>query len=475
MSPFHYMRRLRQIGQAWLNHLIVLTLCGLLLACGAGGIVLGGGVGSGGTGVAEGAVSGFGSVIVDGVTYADADASVVIETAGGTLVPAEVKLGQRVRIRHQQAGVADQIQVMPQLRGTASTSQSGDWFVMLGQWVRVVSSSDVQNPATWMEGLTSVVADDPLEVHGTWAFDAGKNAMVLVASRIEKLTSSPDPLWVSGVVQARASGVNTVILGGKTALTLSAPSVDAAIGEGSVITAWVPASAWVDTTMAATRLVDAVAGITANDRWVLSAPVQARDLILGQMTVQGLPVRLSPELQAPVPGTSVQVEMVKDGSGWKAVSLQERQSSSDLGGAIELKGALTLPADTSVPLVLRGTPVSLAGLTLDASCDALRGQDNVFVSLLAARGAPGQPLQANRVTCSGTVPDNGVIEVEGQLTSVSPAEKALVVSLAGRRISLVWSDKTWMPPSPQSLVNQRVDIEYQVVNGQNRLRKLKLH
>ena len=43
----------------------------LLAACGGGGSVDVAGVGSGGSGVASGSVTGFGSVIVDGVEYDD--------------------------------------------------------------------------------------------------------------------------------------------------------------------------------------------------------------------------------------------------------------------------------------------------------------------------------------------------------------------------------------------------------------------
>ena len=77
-------------------------LAWLFLQClwqlsGCGGSVVAGGVGSGGSGVAEGTVTGFGSVIVDGVAYSDGDASV--ERWGESGV-GEVKLGQRVRVLH---------------------------------------------------------------------------------------------------------------------------------------------------------------------------------------------------------------------------------------------------------------------------------------------------------------------------------------------------------------------------------------
>jgi hypothetical protein len=316
-----------------------------------------------------------------------------------------------------------------------------------------------------------------LEVHGTWALDADKNALVLVATRIEKLAGVADPLWVSGAVQSRVAGINSLVLAGATPLTISAPFIDSSIVAGSLVTAWVPASKWVGTSMTADRLMDAAAGLAADDRWVLSAPVLARDVTRGEITVQGQRVKLPSHLMAtaPAPGTAVQVEMVRDGAAWQAVSLQERGNPGDLGGTVEIKGALTLPSDTSLPLRLRGTTVSLTGLSLDASCESLKGRDNVFVSLQAARGAPGQPLQANRLSCSLNVPDNGVIEVQGRLLQFNASSRTLSMSTPGGTLVLSWSENTWLPAQPLSLVNQVVEVEYQIVNGQNRLRKLKPH
>jgi hypothetical protein len=57
-----------------LRHALGALATGVLCACGGGGgtnVAEGGGVGSGGTGISYGTVTGFGSVIVDGVHYGD--------------------------------------------------------------------------------------------------------------------------------------------------------------------------------------------------------------------------------------------------------------------------------------------------------------------------------------------------------------------------------------------------------------------
>ena len=122
-------------------HFLALALSLLMVACGGGSSNVAGGVGSGGSGLAEGVVSGFGSIIVAGVEYDDSQATVASEDAQGQSSLSEAKLGQRVRIVQSKAGVADTIQVLPQLRGTATSNQDAQGaFQMLGQTVQVVAT-----------------------------------------------------------------------------------------------------------------------------------------------------------------------------------------------------------------------------------------------------------------------------------------------------------------------------------------------
>ena len=109
----------------------VLLLSSFLLACG-GGISLSG-VGSGGSGIAEGSVSGFGSVIVNGVEYDDSNAVSTIESADRSTTVSAAKLGQRVRVSQSKDGVADTIEILPQLRGpVTSASSDGVYLQVMG-------------------------------------------------------------------------------------------------------------------------------------------------------------------------------------------------------------------------------------------------------------------------------------------------------------------------------------------------------
>lgn len=273
-----------------MKHSMTAMACMLLVACG-GAIGVAGGVGSGGSGVAEGAVTGFGSVIVDGVSYEDTDARVVQDNAQGSSEVAQAKLGQRVRISHSQTGVADQIVLLSQLRGTASSgADSQGWFQILGHWVHIVSVSDTQNTATVFDGLTTVSSGDALEINGTWTFDSVKNGTVLQATCIEKLSAAPDPVLISGVVRSRSG--STVTLDNASGTTLQYSNMPSAIAAQSLITAWVPQSAMAATPWQATRLVDASPQTTDDQPLVLGTKISARDLQNGTVMVQGLLVKL---------------------------------------------------------------------------------------------------------------------------------------------------------------------------------------
>lgn len=455
---------------------LAVLVCAVLVACG-GATSVAGGVGSGGSGVAEGSVSGFGSVIVDGVTYEDTNASVLLDNALGSTDQTQAKLGQRVRITHSQAGVADQIIVLPQLRGVASSAaDSNGWFQLLGQWVHIISTSDTQNTATVLDGLTTVTSGDALEVHGTWTFDSGKNVSVLVATRIEKLSVTPDPVLISGVVRARSG--NTLTLDNASGTTLQYSNMPSSIGAQSLITAWAPVSATASSPWVATRLVDASPQTTGSEHLVLGTQISGRDLTNGTVTVQGLSVKLPSDWlnTPPALGTTVQMDIVRDGSGWKAVSVTERQSNNDLGGAVSLKGSLVWPASSST-LTLRGVTVSTTPSVLSHSCANVRTGDTVYLEITAQRAQPGQPLQATQVTCSLQTPSNAVIEQSGKLTRITPdaggLTGTLVVATNQGPQTFKWTALTLLPLALSQWLNNNVDVEYQVINGENRLRTIK--
>jgi len=465
----------RQIKRHLLQSCALLIFV-VLAACGGGTMV--GGVGSGGSGVAEGSVTGFGSVILDGVTYEDTNASVYAENAQGSADQTRVKLGQRIRVTHSQTGVADKIMVLPQLRGVASSALDNDgWFQLLGQWVHVISPTNTQSTATVLEGLTTVGIGDALEVHGTWTFDSGKSTNVLVATRIEKLISSPDPVIISGLVRARNG--NVLIIDNSSGTALRYSNMPSSIGVQSLFTAWVSRAASTTAPLEATRLVDASPYTTGDQHLVLGTQISGRDLTTGTVSAQGLTVKLPADLRGASSelGSLVQMDIVRDGDGWKAVSITGRQNSNDLGGAVSLKGNLIWPLSSGT-LTLRGVTVVTTPAVLSGSCANIHAGDSVYLEITAQRMQPGQALLGTQVLCNLQTPNNAVFERSGRLTRVTAdlggLTGTLIVTTSLGPQTFNWTALSLLPPALNQWVNNNVDVEYQVINGENRLRRINL-
>ena len=179
-----------------LGSCLAALLAASLVACGGGG----GGTGSAAAAPAapaatsgdaaapmsvQGTVTGFASVIIDGVEYDDSAASVQVERNPAVPVGAalgDLRIGMRVAARAS-GGKLSEVTVHAALAGpvTAVDAAAGT-FTVLQQPVRVLPATDV-SPTVYSgaTGLAAISIGDMLEVHGS--LDADK---VLVATRVER-------------------------------------------------------------------------------------------------------------------------------------------------------------------------------------------------------------------------------------------------------------------------------------------------
>lgn len=447
---------------------VAVTLAWQLTGC--GGTPFASGVGSGGSGLAEGAVTGFGSVIVDGVAYDDSAATV--ERWGESGV-AEAKLGQRVRVMLDK-GQATRIVVLPQLIGAADSAPDaqGD-FGVLGQRVRIVSSTQADLPATVLDGLTQVRAGDVLEVHGSWSRDsAGRN--LLIASRIEKRQAMPE-LWLLTALVGTRSG-NTLTLDDASHTPVTVASLPDSVQSGALVSLWlepavVQTPATLLTPWVATRAELASAQADPGATLDLRGVVRASQA--GRIQVQGLWVALPADWSgaAPADGTPVQLKLVRSGSDWQASSLSVLRA--DTQPDVELKGSLRWPPVAS-SVQLRGTTVQLSPDLLTGSCAGLQAGEEVYISLKALRRSPGQVPLTSQIECSHQIPQASVQEAQGTLLNLDTTNKTLDVRVGADTLSLTWNaSQTLMPPTGQLRSGMAVEIEYQRSSTGLMLRKLK--
>jgi len=190
---------------------IVVTLSAwLVCACGGGGGSAGDAPFPGATpaGISVGTVTGFGSVIVDGVHYDDKKVTLGLDTpptapdAPASGVAVEVKLGQHVEVAFTGSegnSAATSISVSAEIVGKVSAIVPD--LVVAGQTVKVNADAST-GPVTVFDGYASVAdikVGDRIEVHGL-----PTAASTVQATRIERRPSAEAWLRISGNVAALA-------------------------------------------------------------------------------------------------------------------------------------------------------------------------------------------------------------------------------------------------------------------------------
>lgn len=197
------MMRLRQGAHALATLLLAALVALFLEGCGGGGpvqIAAPGVVGTGPTAVTVGTISGFGSIIVNGVEFDDAGAA-ILDDAGRPRSRGDLKLGMVIELRGSvddatRTGRASSIRIVSGVRGAVQAVDvpSGTLRV-LGNRVRV----SAQTVYDGLVGLSALKTGDKVEVSGY--FDATSDA--LIATRVARAASVPDAEQTTqGVVAA---------------------------------------------------------------------------------------------------------------------------------------------------------------------------------------------------------------------------------------------------------------------------------
>ncbi|HNP36907.1 MAG TPA: DUF5666 domain-containing protein [Woeseiaceae bacterium] len=185
------------------NKLIVLFGCAVLAACGGGGETQTAGIDAGGepapnaTVVSKGRISGFGSVIVNGVRFETSGATIVIDGKPGT--EANLSVGQIVTItgtisEDGTSGTANNIAFDDDVQGPISAlDASTGTLVVLGQTVNVTGDTSFDDDIS-PRSIDGLNIGDIVEVSGYVRADGTINA-----TRIE-LESPDDDFEVTGMV-----------------------------------------------------------------------------------------------------------------------------------------------------------------------------------------------------------------------------------------------------------------------------------
>jgi hypothetical protein len=168
------------------------------------------------TTVVSGTVTGFGSVIIDGVEYPEGSVSVArdVDPRGETATTmAGVKVGQQVEASVDASGKVTKVLVRATVIGAVeSVDVAQSSFKVVGQTVRVVTSGEGKTIFEGVDGLAGLNAGDWVEVHGT--IDADKNVL---ATRVEvQPPGGETKVRAGGIVKEANDSAKTFKLGDLT-------------------------------------------------------------------------------------------------------------------------------------------------------------------------------------------------------------------------------------------------------------------
>lgn len=371
-APFVLSRR------AWLARAgLVVAAPGLsvLSACG-GGSGDSGGSGStlSATSYASGAITGFGSIIVNGVRYDDSAARVQ-DDQGRALGASALQLGVVVEVEGGSVDAtgrakAGRIHCDGGLVGPLeAVDSSGTSLTVLGQHVTlttdtVLDDSLALDVSTWATGTV-------LKVHGL--YDAATAS--LIATRIED-DSDADAYRLRGSVSALDASAKTFQIGAALISYASASSVTPTLADGVTVRVELQTVAvggqWLaNVVLAGQRSLEDRAG--AKVHGFVSAWTSATAFSVNGLTVDASAATFPDGQAGVVLGAWVEVEgAIRSGVLVASeVSLEDSASDDDHGGprghgrrVYELHGTLGSLDTTAQTFVLRGITVSYAGSPL---------------------------------------------------------------------------------------------------------------
>lgn len=396
----------------------------MLAACG------GGGAGAGGTAavstpqpatVYAGPISGFGSVIVNGMRFSSVGAS-LHDDDGQAVNLAQLKLGMTVRVNGDaddatQLGTASQLELVHGTRGVVTTVDlTRKSLTLLGQTVNTDTATAYQG----VTGLAGLTAGQPVEVYGVLQADGS-----LLATLIE-LKTALTTLSLSGVVSNLNTTTNSFQVGTLT-VNYTTNSVTGALVNGKRVKIKAATGGLVGNVLTATSVQvsdsSSVYGatVTAGARLKLKGTADAAP-VNGLLNVSGTPVNVS---QAVIKGGAtiaagqfIEVKGNWDGSVLQATQVElEGYRESQIGGRNELYGAVSS---------LTGSTVVVDGVTVDLSnavfAHGTLAQVAVGSYVEIKGNLVGNTLQATKVELKTTSTAEGVsYEQSGQISSFASA------------------------------------------------------
>lgn len=394
------------LGRRWLKFqgLAWLTAAALLVSCG------GGGVESGGTGMSagysSGAITGFGSVVVNGVHFDESTAR-IHDADGNTLSRDALRLGMTVEIQSGAidstalTATAQDVNVISDLLGPVSAVDlTASTMTVLGQTVRITASTLFDSSLAG--GLSAIALGQKVEVYAI--FDP---VNTVYAARLVLPRSNPDHYTLRGVVSGWDSAQRQFQMGPAT-LTYAADAVPAGLANGATLRLRLSTQAdgsgrWVVTTAQSATYLPAD-GTEAEIEAVVSSYTSLSSFVVAGVTVDASAAQLNANGLTLAAGVRVEVEGRMQGTVLKATKLELKGSEDSAGGddsgggqEFELSGQIGSLDTTAQTFVIRTQTVSYAQAAFEPPGTAANLANGLKVEVKGVRSSDGTLVTASEV------------------------------------------------------------------------------
>jgi len=440
MNPYPPKESLMRTGIfATVRAAIALTALSLFaVACGSGtGVGISyttttSGVGSGGTG--SGVVTGFGSLIVDGMRRNDGNATYSSEAQQGAAVTMPMTgamLGQSAEFSYDANGNITSVLISPEIVGTVTAVAAGS-ITVLGTAI-TANTDPALGPVTSFVGyatLASVQIGDRVEAHGLLKTDSQGRPYLQATLIIKKPVASG--VRLTGVVSQYSAG--SFVLGNETVIVGSASISPAGttLANGQRVSVWsnsAPVGSVVNATaIRIKRPAPASGNVTLSG--AISGYVSNASFQINNLTVDASTATLTPS------GASLGNDRyVVVAGNYDAVSNKLTASSVTV---------FTPAAPTNVEVhgtvanFVAASSFTLRGVVIDASNASFSGgsvaqlANGVFLEVhgtVTNNIVHATTVQFTALTPT-QAPSGSVIEVGGTMSSYNPLTGAFTVSLS---------------------------------------------
>lgn len=356
----------------------------LLTACGGGGNDAASTNGTNADLVSQGVISGFGSVIVNGVRFDDSKAKVEDEDEeeNSTRSKDDLRLGMVVNINGSSAGTTGTASVISfgsTLKGpvqsiasstvpsgtptTTTTAAGSHTLVILGQTV-LIGAWTVFDPVSLPNGFASIAAGNVLEVHGHLSPSLNR----LVATRISK-ENNANAYKITGNVSSLNATSQSFKIGTETFsyANIDPQKLRVTLADGLTIKMRLATVQATTGTWTATRIKAAKKAmpdrIKAEIEGLITAFTSATSFSMNGLVVDASnasfpkgTATLALGVRVEVKGTVIDGKLVAS-----VVKTEDRDRGEDEDNEIELHGNLSALDTTAKTFMLRGLTVSYAG------------------------------------------------------------------------------------------------------------------